>query len=122
MRDQTFEFVQIKGLGQVVKSALLVGVHSDVQIGVGGGDDKGQVGVTAVGLFQQGQAVHVAHADVADDQIGGDVLTQGCKQVAAIRKAARAVAPFVQAVFDDEADGGIVVGYPDGVHGCGSRE
>ena len=59
-------FVDVEGLGQVLEGALLIGIDCAVEIGVRGGDDDGQVGLSRFNLRQQGNTVHAGHTDVAD--------------------------------------------------------
>ncbi len=58
------QLVVVKGLGHVVKGAVLHGLHGRGRVGKGGDHDHRQVGVVLLDDPERGQSVHAGHADI----------------------------------------------------------
>ena len=61
--------VDVERLGQVFEGTALVGVDRAVEVRVGRHDDDGQIGLAAMDLLQQAQAVDARHADIREDHV-----------------------------------------------------
>ena len=121
--DQLHRLGQVKGLGQVFERAALKGRHRAVEVGVRRHDDDGQAGLQLAHLLQQLQARASGHADVAHQDLGalaGGVarsdIGQCVQHFARVREAARGQVLAGQRLFQDEADRGVVIYYPDRLH------
>ena len=66
---QGYRLVDVERFGQVFEGTALVGVDRAVEIRVGGHDDDGQIGLAAMDLLKQAEAVDAGHADIGEDHI-----------------------------------------------------
>ncbi len=115
--NQGHGLVDVKRLGQVFEGAALVGVDRTIEIRVGGHDDDGQVGLTAVDLLQQAQAVDPGHPDIGEDHIGRAQL-QGMEQGFAIGETLAGEAFAAEGALQHPADRTVVIDDPHfGGHG-----
>ncbi len=114
---QGHRFIDVERFGQVLEGAALVGVDRAVEIRVGGHDDDGQIGLTAVDLLQQTQAVDARHPDIGEDHIGRAQL-KGVQQGFAIGKALAVEAFAAESALQHPADRTVVIDDPHfGGHG-----
>ncbi|MND56661.1 hypothetical protein D3C80_477720 [compost metagenome] len=111
--DQRHGFVDVEGLGQVLEGAALVGGHRAVQVGMGGHDDHWQARVQLADPCQQVQAAGTGHADVGDDHVRL-LAGEAAEQAVGALEALGGHAFLLQGLFQDPADGTVVVDDPDG--------
>ena len=111
--DQRYRFVDIEGFGQVLEGATLIGRYGAVQIRMGGHDDHRQARVHLADSGQQLQAAGARHANVGDDHVR--LLTgQATEHAIGAVEALGAHALLLQGLFQDPADGAVVVNDPYG--------
>ena len=110
--DQRHGVVDVERLGQVLEGAALVGSHRAIQVGVRGHDDHRQARVLLADLREHVQAAEAGHADVGDDHIRLLAGEAGQHAVSAV-EALRGHAFLLQGLFQDPADGAVVVDDPD---------
>ncbi len=110
--DQRHGVVDVERLGQVFEGAALVGSHRAVQVGMRGHDDHRQARVLLADLREHVQAAEAGHADVGDDHIRLLAGEAGQHAVSAV-EALRGHAFLLQGLFQDPADGAVVVDDPD---------
>ncbi|MCY1432524.1 hypothetical protein D9M71_485250 [compost metagenome] len=111
--DQGNRLVDVEGLGQVLEGAALVGSDRAVQVGVGGHDDHRQARVQVADLRQQVEATDARHADVRDDHVRL-LPGEATEQAVGALETLRVHAFLLQGLFQDPADGPVVVDNPDG--------
>ncbi len=121
--DQLDRLGQIERFGQVFKCTALKGRNSAVEVGIGRHDDDGQPGLQFAHLFQQLQPRTTGHADVAHQNlralpcgVAHGNLGQRFKHLARLRETSRGQVLAGQRLFQDEADRGVVIYYPDRLH------
>ena len=61
------QFIEIKGLWQILKGTALVGSYCTVQVRVGGGDNDRYIGPCGVDLLEQFQAIDTRHTNIGDN-------------------------------------------------------
>ena len=115
-------FIDIEGLGQVLKGSALVGLDGAVQVGVRRHDDDRHLRAVRAHMGQQLQAIHARHADIGEDDAGlagGAHLRQLFEHGIGAVEQAGGDACLGQCLVQNPADGGVVVDDPDLVTGGG---
>jgi len=113
--DQRHRLVHVERLGQVVESAALKGGHGAVQVSERGHDDDRQAGMAFFQLAQQFKAVAAGHADIGN-QGDGRVVRQRIEHVGGLGETTGGDSGAGQGLFEDPADGLVVVDDPYGFH------
>ncbi|MPM62402.1 hypothetical protein SDC9_109273 [bioreactor metagenome] len=123
--DQLHRLGQIKGLGQIFKRTALQCGHGAVEIRIRRHDDHRQAGLQFAQLLQKLQTRATGHSDVADQHLRAAVFRVASRNIGQrvqhfprMREAARWQVFTCQRFFQDEADRGVVVYYPDRLHVC----
>ena len=106
------DFVEVKGLWQVLKSAPLIRLYRTVQVGVGGGDDDGQLRVVLGDFRQQLEPVGTRHSDIADNDVRL-LFAHTLEKLISVIKTLVAYASLVKGSLQNPANRTVVVHYPD---------
>ncbi len=110
--DQRHSVVNVERLGQVFEGAALIGRHRAVQIRMRSHDDHRQARVLLADLREHVQAADTGHADIGNDHIRLLAREPGEYAVGTV-EALRGHAFLLQGLFQDPADGAVVVDDPD---------
>ena len=121
--DQLHGLGQIERLGQVFERTALQCGDGAVKIRIRRHDDHRQAGLQFAQLLQKLQARATGHPDVADQhlraavfRVTGRYVGQRVQHLARVREAAGGQILARQCFFQDEADRGVVIYYPDRLH------
>ena len=117
--DQFDRLIHVEGLRQVFESATLEGGNSAFQVGIGGHDDDRHRRKTGLHFLQQFKAGLARHADVGHQHLRCfDALFELGNRLAGRGVTLERDALARQGLFQDPADGTIVVNNPDRFHVC----
>src|SRR5690606_31079724 len=105
--------IDVKGLGQILEGAALIGGDRTVQVRVRGHDDHRQTRVQLADIRQQLQAAAAGHADIADQNIGPLLPVQAQQGAVGAVEAGRFHAVLLQGLLQNPADGAVVIDDPD---------
>jgi len=110
--EQFQGLVHVKGFGQVLEGARLIGRDGAVQIRVGGHDDNRHIRVILPDGFEKTDAVNAGHSDVADDRIR-DFCFQARQHAFPGLETDGGHAGLGQRTVENPADAPVVVDDPD---------